>query len=106
MGVVPGGGENLGRCRAAIERGSYVAIGGYDTVAYWSLPASNGKMPDGTTPMPTPAVAGSPDFAVNHGGHVWYFANEENKQKFLESPNAYVPAFGGFCTWGIAYEMW
>ena len=91
---------------AAIERGSYVAIGGYDTVAYWSLPASNGKMPDGTTPMPTPAVAGSPDFAVNHGGHVWYFANEENKQKFLESPNAYVPAFGGFCTWGIAYETW
>lgn len=75
-------------------------------MAYWSLPASNGKMPDGTTPMPTPAVAGSPDFAVNHGGHVWYFANEENKQKFLKSPNAYVPAFGGFCTWGIAYETW
>ena len=91
---------------AQIDRESYVAIGGYDTVAYWSLPSTTDKMPDGSTPMPAPAVKGKSEYAVNHGGHVWYFANEENKQKFIESPNAYVPAFGGFCTWGIAYETW
>ena len=45
--------------------------------------------------MPAPAVKGKSEYAVNHGGHVWYFANEENMQKFKESPNAYVPAFGG-----------
>merc|ERR1739848_887602 len=71
---------------AQIDRESYVAIGGYDTVAYWSLPSTTDKMPDGSTPMPAPAVKGKSEYAVNHGGHVWYFANEENMNKFKESP--------------------
>ena len=75
---------------AEIDRESYVAIGGYDTVAYWSLPSTTDKMPDGSTPMPAPAVKGKSEYAVNHGGHVWYFANEENMNKFKDSPNRHT----------------
>lgn len=77
-------------------------LAGYDVVAYFSLdPASEG-------------VLGSADFALNYTredkptGQTWTyelrFANASNRAMFAEAPEKYLPAYGGFCTWGMSKE--
>lgn len=63
-----------------------LALGGYDVVAYFS---------DGAT-------QGVADFAVEHDRATYYFASQENKVKFQENPDAYLPQFDGFCAWGVS----
>eukprot|EP00752_Nemacystus_decipiens_P012140 g10763.t1 len=41
-----------------------------------------------------------------YNGYSFWFASEENKAKFEAQPLAYIPAWGGFCSWGIAGETW
>lgn len=42
---------------------------------------------------------------INQGGkYSFHFKNLENKNLFLENPEKYLPGFGGFCLWGLAYE--
>ena len=67
--------------------GARVAIHGYDPVAYF--------------------VEGGPrqgraDFSAEHRGAVWRFSSVENRQRFLADPERYVPAFGGYCAYGVA----
>lgn len=64
-----------------------VAIKGYDPVAYF--------------------VAGGPrkgkkEFSVTHAGAEWRFESAENKAAFEADPAKYVPAYGGFCAYGVA----
>jgi len=64
-----------------------VAIGGYDPVAYF------------TEGHP---VAGSPRFTFRWNGATWRFASAASRDRFETTPEAYAPAFGGYCAWAIS----
>ena len=64
-----------------------VAIKGYDPVAYFTRRA------------PT---RGSKKFSLRHAGAEWRFANAENKAAFATNPRKYIPAYGGYCAYGVA----
>ncbi len=67
--------------------GEGVAIKGYDTVAYFTE---------------NRAVEGSPEHTAEYKGATFWFASEENRDRFAESPENYAPAYGGFCALGVA----
>ena len=68
-------------------------MAGYDLVAYHSL----NKTDDG--------VPGKPSIKYRHpNGYLYYFSTVDNKRKFMRNPNKYLPAYGGFCAWGVAWE--
>lgn len=63
-----------------------VAIKGYDAVSYFS-----GKPQKGIKSQ-----------SVSRNNVIYQFANEENKKKFLEKPEMFVPAYGGWCATAMA----
>ncbi len=67
--------------------GPGVAIHGYDPVAFFTEGA---------------AVIGSAGFAVSHAGATYRFSSKEHQAKFEANPDKYVPAFGGFCAYGVS----
>jgi YHS domain-containing protein len=66
---------------------SGLALRGHDPVAYFV---------DGQ-PMP-----GDADHSATHEGVTYRFANAENRAQFESDPDAYLPAYGGFCAMGVA----
>jgi len=69
------------------DNGGSAAIGGYDTVAYFTDHA---------------AVRGAAEHAFDwHGGH-WLFASEEHRALFAAHPDHYAPAYGGYCAFAAA----
>ncbi|CAM9720603.1 unnamed protein product [Heterosigma akashiwo] len=67
---------------------------GYDVVAYFDLdPLSDG-------------VLGSSEFTSIYKGYTFYFSTRENQKRFESSPETYVPAWGGFCSYGVSQESW
>ena len=77
-------------------------LGGYDMVAYWSLPrSSEGPAAQGVMGTAAHAVnistvdvsAGAPK---SLGDYEFWFANEANKEKFAADPWKYSPKYGGF----------
>ena len=66
---------------------SSLAVGGYDTVAYFK----QGK-----------PVLGIAEFATEYKGATWRFASKENLDAFKAQPTAYAPQYGGYCSWAIA----
>ncbi len=63
-----------------------VAANGYDVVAYFDNRASRGL----------------PTFSIEHRGAVWYFESEQNAARFQNSPERFVPEFGGYCAYGVS----
>ena len=63
------------------------AVGGYDTVAYFT----DGK-----------AVRGDPKITYAWKGATWRFASEKNRELFKDKPEAYAPQYGGYCAWAVA----
>jgi YHS domain-containing protein len=66
---------------------SQLAVGGYDTVAYFKA----GK-----------PVLGKAEFATDYKGATWRFSSKENLDAFKATPAAYAPQYGGYCSWAIA----
>ncbi len=66
---------------------AFVAASGYDVVSYH------------TKAGPTP---GSGWHVSEYDGATYIFANKENKQTFDKDPDKYVPAYGGYCAYGVA----
>ncbi len=64
-----------------------VAIKGYDPVAYFTEGAPH---------------KGKPEFTAQYRGAIWQFASAENKAKFEAAPESYVPAYGGYCAYGVS----
>lgn len=64
-----------------------VAIGGYDTVAYFT----EGR-----------PVKGDSRYSVMWKGAVWLFASAEHRDLFEMDPRHYAPRFGGYCAYGMA----
>ena len=70
---------------AATNLDDGTAIKGFDPVSYF----------DGVPRM------GKRDLITTHDGAIYRFYNEQNQQRFAAEPERYVPAFGGFCAWGV-----
>jgi len=66
------------------ERG--LAVNGYDPVAYFT---------DGRP------VLGEGRFTYEYDGAIYRFATETNRQSFIANPTRYMPAYGGFCAYGV-----
>jgi len=64
-----------------------LALQGYDPVAYF------------TEGAPT---KGDWQITALHNDAMYRFANEENKAAFEANPEAYLPAYGGYCAFGAA----
>lgn len=62
------------------------AILGYDVVSYFA----DGK--------PTP---GNDQFTTQYQGATWKFATAEHLRTFRQSPERYLPQYGGYCAWGV-----
>lgn len=75
---------------------SKFAVSGYDVVAYQSLEQSA----VGQTQQE--AVPGRSDITSDYNGSTWAFSSEENREKFLADPAAFVPQYDGHCAYGIS----
>ncbi len=64
-----------------------LALQGYDPVAYFTV----GE-----------ATKGDYRITTLHNDALYRFASEENKAAFEENPEAYLPAYGGYCAFGTA----
>ena len=68
-------------------QGPSVAVHGFDPVAYFA----QGR-----------PLIGSAKHAVVHDGATYRFASASNMKTFQAGPDQYVPAFGGYCAYGVA----
>ena len=66
---------------------SNLAVGGYDSVAYFS----QGK-----------AVKGEKAFSTTWNGAQFQFATRANRYAFVQDPTRYAPQYGGYCAWAAA----
>lgn len=66
---------------------SGLALHGFDPVAY----QASGR-----------AVAGRPDFEIEHRGSIWRFASAANREAFRDAPAVYEPAYAGFDASAVA----
>ena len=66
---------------------STTGVGGYDLVSYHT----------GAKPLP-----GNGNHLSEIDGVVYLFASAENKATFDKDPQKYIPAFGGYCAYGVS----
>lgn len=48
------------------------------------------------------ALKGDPGIAARHEGITYYFASKENRKAFEADPEKFLPAYGGYCAYGIS----
>lgn len=65
-------------------------IQGYDVVSYFR----------DTGPM-----AGSTQFSTVYQEHTLLFSSEENLARFNSNPTLYMPAYNGYCAYGMVFGM-
>lgn len=66
---------------------SNIAIGGYDTVAYF---------------LQNKAVKGSAKYQSKYKNIKWYFSSLKNLKLFKSKPAKYSPQYGAYCAWAVA----
>jgi len=66
---------------------SRIALQAYDPVAFHTT----GK-----------AVKANPAISAEHRDYKYLFSSEANKATFEEQPEKYIPAYGGYCAFGVA----
>ncbi|MFK8068066.1 MAG: YHS domain-containing (seleno)protein [Gammaproteobacteria bacterium] len=66
---------------------SVTGVAGYDLVSYHT-----GKRP----------VRGNGHYLSVHEGATYLFSSEENKKIFDGNPTKYLPAYGGYCAFGVS----
>jgi len=64
-----------------------IALQGYDPVAFHVA----GK-----------AMKGNPAILAEYAGYKFAFVSEENKAAFEEAAEKYLPAYGGYCAFGVS----
>jgi YHS domain-containing protein len=50
------------------------------------------------------AVPGNPGLTATHNGVDYRFASQSAKQAFESNPEHYIPAYGGWCAFGMAIQ--
>lgn len=68
---------------------SGLALEGYCPVAYFAV---------------NKPVRGKPEYSADHDGITYRFVSAEARAAFLKEPKKYLPAFGGWCAFGMAVE--
>lgn len=68
-------------------KGPGIAVHGYDPVAYFTV----GK-----------PVQGVAEHSLVHEGATYRFASADNLKAFKANPGRYIPAYGGYCAYGVA----
>ena len=66
---------------------STTGVNGYDLVSYHT-----GEKP----------LVGNGNHVAIYNGVSYLFVNEENKTEFESNPRKYLPAYGGYCAFGVA----
>ena len=66
---------------------SKIALQGHDPVAFHTV----GK-----------AMKGNPAILAEHRGYRYLFSSEANKATFEEQAEKYLPAYGGYCAYGVS----
>jgi len=66
---------------------STVGAQGYDLTSYHT----------GSKPLP-----GNGNHVVTHEGVNYLFVSDANKKAFEKNPNKYLPAYGGYCAYGVS----
>ncbi len=66
---------------------SIPGVNGYDPVAYFA----DGK-----------PVKGNGYHVADYEGVIYVFANKKNRKMFEANPEKYIPAYGGYCAYGVA----
>jgi YHS domain-containing protein len=75
-----------------VRGGDGIAIHGYDPVAYFIAGEPR---------------KGSSGLGVAYSGAQWLFSCETNKRLFVQDPEHYLPAYGGYCAYGVAQgRLW
>ena len=69
---------------------SDVAIKGHDPVAYF---------------LEGRPVMGDPTYQTEHAGGLYQFSSAENLARFEQDPEAFIPAYGGYCSYGVRVGM-
>ena len=69
-----------------------VAIGGKDTVSYYSADAKASHQ----------VAEGNSTFTVQYLGAPWRFASKASADRFAANPAAYVPQYNGHCSNGLS----
>ena len=64
-----------------------IALQGYDPVAFHTV----GK-----------AIKANPAVSTEYLGYKYLFSSEANKAAFKEEPEKYLPAYGGYCAYGVS----
>lgn len=64
-----------------------VTLQGYDAVAFHTVGA---------------AVRGNPSIVAEYLGYKYLFSSDDNKALFEADPETYLPAYGGFCAFGVS----
>jgi hypothetical protein len=70
-----------------VSGASNIAVGGYDTVAFFT---------------DSKAVNGDPFITATYQGATYIFANKEHKALFEAAPEKYAPQCGGYCAFGVS----
>lgn len=65
-----------------------IAINGFDVVSYH---------------IDSSAVKGNDSIFHIHANAKWLFINEKNRNDFIESPEKFIPQFGGYCSYGMKF---
>ena len=68
-----------------------LALDGYDPVAYFA--EGGGK-----------AKEGSKKITLRHGGVLYRFASEKNRELFEKTPSKFEPKYGGWCAYAMALD--
>ncbi len=72
---------------AAGPANSTVGVGGYDPVSFF------------TSEKPQ---KGNGNYLVVHDGVTYLFTSKINREKFASRPEKYLPAYGGYCAFGVS----
>jgi YHS domain-containing protein len=64
-----------------------LGVKGYDPISYF------------TTGQPTPGLA---QFSTSYKGVTYRFASAEDRDRFIATPEKFVPQYGGYCAYAIS----
>ena len=73
--------------KGAVFEQEGIALAGYDPVAYFEQ---------------AEAKLGTSEESTEYQGLTYLFSSTKNKELFLQSPERYLPAYGGWCAYAVA----
>ncbi len=47
-------------------------------------------------------LQGNPEIVLEHEGGTYHFTSEDSRDQFKANPAKYLPAYGGYCAYGLA----